>query len=75
MWAELARDWNPQPADPVIRCLRQGRGGDIFLRHDGDHRIPEGNRRHTVAALEYWLPRWKDAGLRFVTLDEICKQN
>jgi peptidoglycan/xylan/chitin deacetylase (PgdA/CDA1 family) len=75
MWSALARDWNPQPAEPVIRRLRRVRGGDIVLLHDGDHRIPEGDRSHTVAALEYWLPRWKDAGLRFVTLDEICKQN
>jgi len=75
MWSALAHDWKPQEPEPVIRRLRRVRGGDIVLLHDGDHRILEGDRRHTVAALEYWLPRWKDAGLRFVTLDEICKQN
>jgi hypothetical protein len=42
--------------------------------HDGDHRMPEGDRRHTVAALEYWLPRWKDAGLRFVALEEMLRE-
>jgi peptidoglycan/xylan/chitin deacetylase (PgdA/CDA1 family) len=71
MWSTAARDWNVQPAERVIRRLRGAGGGDIVLMHDGDHRVPKGDRRHTVAALEYWLPRWKDSGLRFVTLDEM----
>jgi hypothetical protein len=25
---------------------------------------------HVLAALEHWLPRWRDAGLEFVTMDE-----
>ena len=75
MWSVWARDWKPQPARPVIQRLRRARGGDIVLLHDGDHRRLEGDRRHTVAALEYWLPRWKDAGMRFVTLDDLHKSN
>lgn len=71
MWSKLAWDWKPQPVDAVIRRLRHVAGGDIVLLHDGDHRVLEGNRQHTVAALEYWLPRWKNAGLRFATLDEV----
>lgn len=70
MWSVLAWDWKPQPAAPVIRRLRRARGGDIVLLHDGDHRILEGDRRHSVDALAYWLPRWRDRGLRFVSLDE-----
>ena len=71
MWSVAAYDWKVQPVERVIERLRRAGGGDIVLMHDGDHRVPEGDRRHTVAALECWLPRWKDAGLRFVTLDEI----
>jgi peptidoglycan-N-acetylglucosamine deacetylase len=71
MWSAWAADWKPQPAEPVIRRLRRAEGGDIVLLHDGDHRVLNGDRRHTVAALEYWLPRWQDSGIRFVTLDEI----
>lgn len=74
MWSKWARDWKPQPSAPVIQRLAHVRGGDIVLLHDGDHRLPRGDRRHTVAALEYWIPRWKDAGLRFVTLDALAKQ-
>jgi peptidoglycan-N-acetylglucosamine deacetylase len=44
--------------------------GDILCLHDGYHRYQNGDRRHTLAALEYWLPRWRDLGLEFVTIDE-----
>ena len=71
MWSIWARDWKAQPAEPVIRRLRGVAGGDIVLLHDGDHRVLQGDRRHTVDALEYWIPRWQDDGFRFVTLDEI----
>jgi peptidoglycan/xylan/chitin deacetylase (PgdA/CDA1 family) len=73
MWSAWAWDWKPQPAAPVIERLRRARGGDIVLLHDGDHRALGGDRRHTVAALEYWLPRWKDAGLEFVTLSQVSE--
>lgn len=74
MWSAWARDWKAQPTGPVIERLRRARGGDIVLLHDGDHRTINSDRRHTVAALEYWLPRWKDLGIRFVTLDEMQQQ-
>ena len=72
MWSVKARDWKSQPAEPVIQRLRHARGGDIVLMHDGDHRKSNGDRMHVLAALEYWLPRWKDTGLRFINLDKIC---
>ncbi len=75
MWSAWARDWKPQPAGPVIERLRRARGGDIVLLHDGDHRVINGDRGHTVATLEYWVPRWKDSGIRFVTLDEMHPQD
>ena len=68
-WSKLVRDWRPQPPEPVIRRLRRAVGGDIVLLHDGDHRMLEGDRRHTVAALAHWLPRWRDTGLKLVTLE------
>lgn len=71
MWSVLAWDWKPQPAAPVIRRLRRAKGGDIVLLHDGDHRVLEGDRKHSVDALAYWLPRWSHRGFRFVNVDEI----
>jgi peptidoglycan-N-acetylglucosamine deacetylase len=70
MWSRWAWDWKPQPVGPVVERLRRVSGGDIVLLHDGDHRRLEGDRKHTLAAMEYWLPRWRDAGMRFVTLDD-----
>jgi peptidoglycan/xylan/chitin deacetylase (PgdA/CDA1 family) len=74
MWSLAAWDWKPQPSEPVIKRLRRAQGGDIVLLHDGDHRVLEGDRRHTVRALEHWLPRWRDAGIRFVILDELYER-
>jgi peptidoglycan/xylan/chitin deacetylase (PgdA/CDA1 family) len=70
MWNVAARDWRTPSPEPVIQRLRRARGGDIVLLHDGDHRVLEGKRGHVLAALEYWLPRWRDAGIQFVNLDE-----
>jgi peptidoglycan-N-acetylglucosamine deacetylase len=71
MWTRMAQDWKFEAPEPVIQRLRRAGGGDIVVLHDGDHRVLEGKRAHIVGALEYWMPRWRDAGLRFVTLDEI----
>jgi peptidoglycan/xylan/chitin deacetylase (PgdA/CDA1 family) len=70
MWSAFAWDWKPQPAERVIERLRGARGSDIVLLHDGDHKVLEGDRRHTLIAVEHWLPRWMDAGIRLVNLDE-----
>jgi peptidoglycan/xylan/chitin deacetylase (PgdA/CDA1 family) len=44
--------------------------GDILCLHDGSHRQLNADRLPTLAALEHWLPRWRDLGLEFVTIDE-----
>lgn len=43
-------------------------GGDVLCLHDGNFRELNGDRTHTLKALEYWLPRWSDLGLEFVTI-------
>jgi peptidoglycan/xylan/chitin deacetylase (PgdA/CDA1 family) len=45
--------------------------GDIVCLHDGNHAAQNGDRTATLAALAYWLPRWRDLGLQFVTMNEI----
>jgi len=74
MWSKWGRDWKSQSAAAVIRRLANVRGGDILLLHDGDHRVLHGDRQHTVDALKHWIPRWKGAGLRFVTLDALAER-
>ncbi len=73
MWSRSAFDWRLPLRRKSFSACAGVRGGDIVLLHDGDHRKPEGDRHHTVAALAYWLPRWKDAGIRFVSLDEVAQ--
>jgi peptidoglycan-N-acetylglucosamine deacetylase len=71
LWSRIMFDWKPQPADRIIRRLAPARGGEILLMHDGHHVVGDADRSHMVRAMEYWLPRWVDAGLGFVTLDEL----
>jgi hypothetical protein len=47
-----------------------GRGGDILCLHDGGHRVQNTDRTRTLAVLEQCLPRWRDLGLEFVTMNE-----
>lgn len=44
--------------------------GHILCLHDGNYRHQNGDRSVTLAALEYWLPRWRDLDLEFVTMTE-----
>lgn len=74
MWSRWAWDWKRQAPSAVIRRLANVKGGDILLLHDGDHQMLTGDRRHTVDAVGHWLPRWKDAGLRLATLDDLREQ-
>jgi peptidoglycan/xylan/chitin deacetylase (PgdA/CDA1 family) len=76
MWSLICQDWKPQPAARLIeklsRAAQPGKPhGDIVVLHDGDHRGLDANRDHLVSALEHWLPRWRDAGVEFVTIDGI----
>ena len=53
--------------------FRENLSGDILCLHDGYHRHQNGDRRPTLKALQYWLPRWRDLGLKFVTIDEAVR--
>lgn len=73
MWSRrLLHDWTPQPAEQLIARLRSTTGGDIVVFHDGSHLALNADRQHVLAALQHWLPRWRDAGFEFVTLDEVA---
>jgi len=75
MWTLIPGDWRPRPTDWLIRRMapigsRSRGGGDILCLHDGGHRGLNADRTHTLAALQHWLPRWRDAGLQFVTIEQ-----
>jgi peptidoglycan/xylan/chitin deacetylase (PgdA/CDA1 family) len=70
MWSVNGRDWKPQSAVDMQQRLRRVKAGDIVLLHDGDHKQSNAERGHMLEALEFWLPRWKDAGIQFNTIEE-----
>jgi peptidoglycan/xylan/chitin deacetylase (PgdA/CDA1 family) len=86
MWTLIPGDWQEKPAEWLIprmqpiadRAQRSPESGsrtalgngDVLCLHDGGHRELNGDRTRTLAALEHWLPRWRDLGLEFVTIEE-----
>jgi peptidoglycan/xylan/chitin deacetylase (PgdA/CDA1 family) len=68
-WTRICYDWKPQPAARLIGRLGRAGGGEIVVLHDGDFRFLSADRGHVVEALAHWLPRWRDAGIEFVTMD------
>jgi len=82
-WMEKPPEWLIRRMQPIANRSRQipdnganlpaPRTGDILCLHDGAHRGLNGDRTRTLAALEYWLPRWRDLGLQFVTMDEAVR--
>ncbi len=86
MWTRIPGDWRVKPAEWLIERLKPvtetaqaeipkaAKGaattGQVICLHDGDYTHQNGDRQHTVNALAYWLPRWSDLGLEFVTMDE-----
>lgn len=89
MWSLIPGDWRGKPVDwlisrmqPIAQHAQQslpkssngaGVTGDILCLHDGSHRDLNADRTRTLAALEHWLPRWRDLGLEFVTIDEAVR--
>jgi len=80
MWTLLPGDWREKPAEWLTARMRpiadnaqdtaNRTSGDVLCLHDGAHRQLNGDRIRTLKALEYWLPRWRDLGLKFVTIGE-----
>jgi len=89
MWTLLPGDWREKPAEWLIprlqpiaeRAQRSAMSGsnpaagwgDVLCLHDGSHRGLNGDRTRTLGALEHWLPRWRELGLEFVTIDEAVR--
>ena len=68
---ETHRRPRAKPCPRKVTPAPRPSSGDILCLHDGDYAHPNGDRTRTLAALEYWLPRWRDLGLEFVTMREI----
>jgi peptidoglycan/xylan/chitin deacetylase (PgdA/CDA1 family) len=79
-WRVKPASWLIERMEPIAKRAKFSSGGtgkdsqagygDVLCLHDGDYRFLNADRRATVGALQYWLPRWRDLGLEFVTIDE-----
>jgi len=69
MWNVTGWDWKGKPADYVERkVIRQIRGGDVILLHDGDHEAFGADRSQSVVATDRLISRYKSEGYEFVTV-------
>src|SRR5262249_27917180 len=83
MWTLLPGDWKAPSAEWLVRQLQPtgtrtagpapGATGDVLCLHDGAHVALNGDRSHTLGALESCLPRWSEQGLKFVTISEAAQ--
>jgi peptidoglycan-N-acetylglucosamine deacetylase len=72
MWNVTGYDWNAPPAAVIEKkVVRQMRGGDVVLLHDGGHRAMGADRAQTVMATDNLIRRCKDQGYEFVTVEEM----
>jgi peptidoglycan-N-acetylglucosamine deacetylase len=72
MWNVTGYDWNAPPASVIeTKVVRQMRGGDVILLHDGSHSALGADRAQTVIATENLIRRYKDQGREFLTVEEM----
>jgi peptidoglycan-N-acetylglucosamine deacetylase len=68
MWNVTGYDWDAPPAAVIEqKIVRQMRGGDVILLHDGGYRAMGADRGQTVIATENLIRRYRDQGYEFVT--------
>jgi len=72
MWSVTCYDWKETNANRIVaHAVRQIRGGDVVLLHDGGYRWMGADRAATVLATELLIARYRDQGFEFVTVPEI----
>jgi peptidoglycan-N-acetylglucosamine deacetylase len=72
MWRVTGYDWNAPPAEVIEkRVVRQVRGGEVILLHDGGHKKMGADRSQTVMATERLIGRYKGEGFELVTVPQM----
>lgn len=65
-WDVDTEDWRRPGADKIAEAILSVKPGQVVLMHDGG-----GDRSQTVEALKTALPKLKEQGYTFVTIDEL----
>jgi peptidoglycan-N-acetylglucosamine deacetylase len=74
MWSVTCYDWKPTTAERIeAHAVRQVRGGDILLLHDGDYSRDNADRAATISAVERIMIRYKGEGYSFATVGEMLR--
>jgi peptidoglycan-N-acetylglucosamine deacetylase len=69
-WRMWDFDWyrTPNPERVASRLARRASNGSIMVLHDGHHKNPAADRRHTVATVGLLVPRLRARGFAFGTI-------
>lgn len=74
MWNVTGYDWNAPPAREIERkIIRQIRGGDVILLHDGGHKQIGADRSQTVIATDRLIARYANEGYEFLTIPQMMQ--
>lgn len=72
MWNVTGYDWNAPPASVIERkVIKQIRGGDVILLHDGGHKQMGADRSNTVTATDHLIARYKSEGYEFLAIPQM----
>ena len=72
MWNVTGHDWSAPPAPQIERkVIKQIRGGNVILLHDGGHKQIGADRSQTVIATDRLVTRYKSEGFEFVTIPKM----
>ena len=75
MWNVTGYDWNAPPAAVIeSKVVRQIRGGDVILLHDGGHRQMGADRSQTLIATDRLIQRYKAEDYEFVTISQMLNR-
>ena len=72
MWTTICYDWEWEADEIAELVLDKAANGAILCLHDGDRVKEKVDRRHTVKALQHFLPRLYERGFRFVPAGTFC---
>lgn len=71
-WTVTCFDWKQTTSARVEHhAIRQIRGGDVILMHDGGHKHFGADRRHTIEATDHIIAKYKNEGYEFVAVTEM----
>jgi len=74
MWNVSCYDWRPIPAGEIVaHAVRQIRGGDVILLHDGEYHRIGVDRSRSIEASDRILSRYRGEGYQFVTVPEMME--